>query len=269
MSAESVVLELAGLLKSGMPANLAREELGIDLDQLSELQAAQFNSVWSLAMSSGGAVSGAIQALGETFRETGRHKREIQLAFAGPKATARLVSWLPAAGIIGGQLMGMRPINAIFTNPIAGLSVAIGLAFLAVGRIWTKSILSKAAPSENDPGLFFDSVRFGVTAGLPLSKAIETASSASQLHLSTPPDAAVLARLARMAEINRSSGASISDLLAAEALVRREQQRFAESTALAKLSVRLMIPLGVLTLPAFVLSTIVPVAISLLSNRQI
>lgn len=87
-------------------------------------------------------------------------------------------------------------------------------------------------------------------------------------NLNQVPDANSLERLERMAVINRTSGASIADLLAAEAAAQRETRRFLEAEKLAKLSVRLMIPLGTLTLPAFVFSTIVPVAISLLSTRQ-
>jgi tight adherence protein B len=74
--------------------------------------------------------------------------------------------------------------------------------------------------------------------------------------------------LNRIGELNRSSGASIANLLAGEAAARREAQWFEESTTLSKLGVKLMIPLGLITLPAFVLSSIVPVAVSLLSTRQ-
>jgi tight adherence protein B len=105
-------------------------------------------------------------------------------------------------------------------------------------------------------------------AGLPLSTSIDRVGVIFQQQLEFKPDDSARARLERVGELNRTSGASISNLLSGEASARREAQWFAESTALAKLSVKLMIPLGLVTLPAFVLSTIVPVAISLLSSRQ-
>ena len=268
MSAETVVLELAGLLKSGMPANQARDELHGQLEKLSAVQFAQFDSLWSLAVKSGGAISGAMQALGEVFLVTAKHRREIELAFAGPKVTAKLVACLPVVGLVLAQLFGLNPMLAVFTKPIASLSLALGVMLLVAGRIWTKSIVEKSTPSQVDPGLFFDSIRFGLSAGLPLSKSVEAARESMSKNLNQVPDANSLVRLERMAVINRTSGASIADLLAAEAAAQRETRRFLEAEKLAKLSVRLMIPLGTLTLPAFVFSTIIPVVISLLSTRQ-
>lgn len=262
------MLNLAGLLKAGLPADLARNELKDDLAQLTPSQAGQLEAIWQLAMASGGAVSGAIESLGQVFRATARHGREIELAFAGPKATAKLVAWLPGAGLLLAQLFGFEPIRAILTNPLAFGCLGLGALLLVAGHRWSKSIIRKAAPSQNDSGLFFDSIRFGMEAGLPLSVAIDRAAVVFEQQLNFVADESTLAKLERIGELNRASGASISNLLVGEASARREAQWFAESTSLAKLSVKLMIPLGLITLPAFVLSTIVPVAISLLSNRQ-
>jgi tight adherence protein B len=268
MSAEGAVRQLAGLLKAGMPAELARDELTDDLAQLSQRQAAQLQAIWQLSLDIGGAVSAAIESLGETFRATARHEREIELAFAGPKATAKLVAWLPGAGLLLAQLFGFDPAHAALTNPLAFGSLVLGALLLVAGHRWSRSIIRKATPSDDDPGLFFDAVRFGMDAGLPLSMSIDRAGEIFERQLEFKPDDSARARLCRIGELNRTSGASISNLLSGEAAARREAKWFAESTALAKLSVKLMIPLGLVTLPAFVLSTIVPVAISLLSNRQ-
>ena len=268
MSADSVVTELASLLKSGMPAESARAELSADLSALSQRQLAQIDLVWQLAMTGGGSVAEAISSLGETFAATARHTREIELAFAGPKATAKLVAWLPAAGLVLGQLFGLNPLGAVATKPLALIALLMGSFLLVVGRFWARSIIKKAEPSQDDPGLYFDSIRFGVLGGLPLAQAVSAINREFTERLNLAPDSAALAKLDRLTEINRTSGASIAALLGGEARSRREAKWFAESNDLAKLSVKLMIPLGVVTLPAFILSTIVPVAISLLSSRQ-
>jgi tight adherence protein B len=268
MSADSAVLELAGLLRSGMPAERAREELRGDLEHLTESQSAQLKVVWALALSGGGSISDAIESLGETFRAAARQVREIELAFAGPRATAKLVGWLPAAGLVLAQLFGLNPFAAILNNLLALFSLVTGVLLLFAGHYWAKSIIRKAAPGQVDPGLYFDSIRYGVLSGLPLLGAIKAVDDLFLQQLAIAPDESTLIKLDRLTELNRTSGASISGLLAAEAKSRREAKWFTDSNSLAKLSVKLMIPLGVVTLPAFVLSTIVPVAISLLSNRQ-
>lgn len=251
-----------------MPANLAREEVESELAELEPLQLQQLDSLWAVLVSSGGSVAQAIQSLGQSFHERARQKREIELAFAGPKATARLVAWLPLAGLSLAQLFGLAPFKAIFTNPIAFIALLFGGILLILSRLWTTSIIAKAAPSEIDSGLYFDSIRFGLLAGMPLYKAKELADNAMLEHQTASPDAEMNLKLERLAEINRTSGASIADLLQAESNSRREAQRFEESAVIEKLAIRLMIPLGVVTLPAFVLSTIVPIALSLLSTGQ-
>ncbi len=268
MSADGVVLNLAGLLKAGIPADRAREELASDLSQLSPRQHNQFEAIWMLAIQSGGAVSGAIESLGETFRKTARHEREVELTFVGPKATAKLVAWLPGAGLLLAQLFGLDPIRAIFTNPFAFGSLVLGALLMVGGHLWSSSIIRKATPKQDDPGLFFDAVRFGMDAGQPLSSAIERAATVFDERLDFVPEQPIFDALTRIGELNRTNGASISSLLTGEAVARREDQWFAESTLLSKLAVKLMIPLGLVTLPAFVLSSIVPVAVSLLSTRQ-
>jgi len=268
VSAEGVVRQLAGFMKAGMPADQARQELAGDLSQLSDRQLDQLEAIWSLAMSSGGTVSVAIEALGEAFRATARHARDVELAFAGPKATAKLVAWLPAAGLLAAQLFGLAPVDAILTNPLAFGCLLMGALLLMAGHRWSKSIISKATPIQDDPGLFFDAVRICMDAGLPLAPSVQRVSEVFERQLNLVPEHEVSNKLERIGELNRLSGASISSLLAGEADARRETQWFAEATAVSKLSVKLMIPLGLVTLPAFVLSSIVPVAISLLSNRQ-
>ena len=268
MSAQGAVLQLAGLLKAGMSAHLAWEELKDELGQLTGGQQAELQAIWNLALASGGPVASAIESLGETFRKIARHEREVELTFAGPKATAKLVAWLPGASLLLAQLSGFGPVDAIMTNPLAFGCLVLGALLMVGGHRWSKSIIRRATPKQGDPGLFFDAVRVGMDAGMPLSSAIQRAATVFEQQLDFVPEQSIFEKLARIGELNRTSGASISNLLEGEAAARREAQWFEESTTLSKLSVKLMIPLGLVTLPAFVLSSIVPIAISLLSNRQ-
>jgi tight adherence protein B len=173
---------------------------------------------------------------------------------------------LPILGLVLAQLLGMNPAKAILTNAIGFVSVALGGILMILGRVWTKAILLRAKPAEFDPGLFFDAIQIGLGAGLPLSQSTSEAISALQPE-GQALEADIL-RIEQLSALTRRSGASISHLVNSAAQEARETMRFREADAIARLSVRLMIPLGVVVLPAFVLSTISPIAISLLSNGQ-
>jgi tight adherence protein B len=258
VSADPVVLELAGLLRAGVSAFEAKAALENRLSAMPELQKLQFDIIWSLVSQSGGSIAEVMQNLSDSFKSAERHVREIELAFAGPKSTARLVSLLPIAALGLAQCFGLNPVAAIFTKPLAFISVALGVILMILGRLWTKSILQKARFAKVDPGLFIDSVRFGLSGGLPFARAIEQ--SVAEFENRLPAAIA--------ADVEDERGASLSALLESAAQVRREVQRHAEATAVAKLSIKLMVPLGLLTLPAFILCAIAPMAIGLLSTRQ-
>lgn len=267
MSADQTLLELTGLLRSGLPANQARAELAAKLDGLAESQRQHFEVIWSLAMRLGGSVAGAIDSLGQAFAAQQKHIREVELAFAGPKATAKLVSFLPVVGLGLAQVMGMNPIGAIFTTPVGFLSVALGAVLLIAGRVWSKSILNRATPSPLDKGFYFESILVGLNAGLPIGTAALEARREMNTQLNQEPSAQDEAQLEHLYKLTQSSGASIAELIRSSAQVAREQARHLEAIKIASLSVKLMIPLGVVSLPAFILSTIAPIAISLLKAQ--
>ncbi|GMA32584.1 type II secretion system F family protein [Litorihabitans aurantiacus] len=65
-------------------------------------------------------------------------------ALAGPAATARLLGWLPLASLVVGAGLGADPLGAIATGGPAALAVVLGLAFLALGRWWSRRMVRAA-----------------------------------------------------------------------------------------------------------------------------
>ena len=268
MTDHAVVLELSGLLKAGVPAEVARHELDSRLAKMTPTKFSEFEALWKLAIDSGGSVAVAMANLSENMLTDERHHRELELAFAGPRATARLIGWLPGGGLVIAQFFGLNPIGTIFTKPLAASSVAIGIGLLFGGWYWARSIIVKAQPVVGDPGFIYDAVRIGIDAGLPLSVAINLSIASSETHLGNRPSSEALAEIERIGVRNREAGASLAALLGSAARLVRDSRRFENDKKIAKLSVKLMIPLGLLTLPAFVCLAIAPIGISLLSSGQ-
>ena len=142
---------------------------------------------------------------------------------------------------------------------------------MVAGRFWTRRLLAKALPDPRDPasidrGAYLDCVLIGLQAGMPLSQARALAAAEFEQTFSVAPLPQNFAALDEAAELSRNTGAAITQILSAKADAFREEQRFEIATKISKLGVRLMIPLGVAVLPAFILLSIVPIAISLLSQ---
>jgi tight adherence protein B len=265
----NAVRRVSALLGAGLPANQAMQICSDDISKLSEPDKKQFDLVWGLSAKLGGPVLVTLNRIAEVFDGQQRNRREVKLAFSGPQATAKLVMWLPVLALVLGQAVGMNPIGAIFQSPLGALSVSLGLGLMVAGRQWTRHLLAKALPPEHDPGAYLDCVLIGLQAGLPLSVAQAEATQEYQVAFEHPPEPRNFERLENAAELSRSTGAAISQILIAEADAFREQHEYLVATRISKLGVQLMIPLGVAVLPAFILLSIVPIAISLLSNGQL
>lgn len=264
----NAVRRISALLGAGLPPHQALEIVGDEISQLAAEDKKQFDLVWGLSAKLGGPILLALNRIADVFDRQQRNQRELQLAFSGPQATAKLVMWLPVLALLLGQAVGMNPIGAIFHSLLGALSVSLGLGLMVAGRQWTRRLLARALPASRDPGAFLDCVLIGLQAGLPLSAAQKQAAQDYELAFDAPPDEQNFERLENAAELSRSTGAAVGEILIAEADGFREQQRYEVATRISKLGVQLIIPLGVAVLPAFILLSIVPIAISLLSNGQ-
>lgn len=273
-SSANVVREICALVSAGIPAHQARQMCDASIAALSPEDAIQFDLVWQLATKLGGPVVIALGRVADVFDRQQRNLSEVELAFAGPQSTSRLVTWLPVVALFLAQLVGMNPARAIFTSPVGLISVCLGAGLLVVGHKWSKRMLAKALPAARDPGLFIDCVLIGLQAGLPLQQARDQATRefskvfADSSHTEEGNQGNERA-LNDAAELSRKSGASLTQILLATSDRFRDELRFEISNRIARLGIRLMIPLGVAVLPAFILISIVPIAISLLSNGQL
>lgn len=68
-----------------------------------------------------------------------------ETALAGPRATVKLLTWLPLLGLGLGMLMGVDPLAALLGSPLGWAVLLAGGVFAIVGRVWSGSMISHAA----------------------------------------------------------------------------------------------------------------------------
>lgn len=266
----AAIRQISALVNAGLSARQARDICSESLDNLQPLEQKQFEVVWRLATSLGGPIVLALNRITEVFDRTQRNQQEVQLAFAGPQSTAKLVMWLPVLALVLSQLVGMNPLGAIVGSPLGALSVSVGAGLMVAGRWWTKRLLARALPNPDDSvaidrGAYLDCVLIGLQAGLPLSQARQSADLEFESGFQAKPLTENFEALDAASELSRTTGAALTQILLSNADAFREKQRFEIASRISKLGVQLMIPLGLAVLPAFVLLAIVPIAVSLLA----
>ncbi|WP_396021295.1 type II secretion system F family protein [Arthrobacter sp. ES1] len=67
-----------------------------------------------------------------------------QTALAGPRATVRLLTWLPFLGLCLGSLLGADPVGVLLGTPLGAAVLATGLTLTAAGRIWSARLVRAA-----------------------------------------------------------------------------------------------------------------------------
>lgn len=262
------VRRVVALISAGLPAQQAHQICEKEISRMPIADSKQFELVWFFAQQLGGPVVLALNRIIEVFERNDKNAKEVELAFAGPQATSKLVMGLPVIALVLAQLTGMNPFGAIVGSLLGLLSVCLGAGLLVTGHYWTKRLLAKSLPLSLDPGAYLDCVLIGLQAGLPLDSARETAAKNYQRVFAAEVSAHDVAQLDEAAELSRTTGAALTQIILSIADRLREDLRFQISNRIARLSVKLMIPLGVAVMPAFILLSIVPIAISLLSNGQ-
>ncbi|MFJ4209748.1 type II secretion system F family protein [Paenarthrobacter sp. NPDC089675] len=68
-----------------------------------------------------------------------------QTALAGPKATVRLLSWLPVFGLVLGMALGVDPLGILLKNPLGIATFTSGLVLTVAGRMWSSRLVASAA----------------------------------------------------------------------------------------------------------------------------
>jgi tight adherence protein B len=70
-----------------------------------------------------------------------------ETALEGPKATVRLLTWLPVLGLGLGMLMGVDPVSFLIGGPVGWAALTSGTGLMIAGRYWSRTLISAAAAS--------------------------------------------------------------------------------------------------------------------------
>jgi len=98
-----------------------------------------------LAAATGAPLAMVLDRVGVALAEEADIAGQRRAAFAGPRATARLLAWLPAFGVLLGMALGADPLGVLLDGRVgSGLLVAAG-ALSWCGWRWSRRVLRSAA----------------------------------------------------------------------------------------------------------------------------
>ncbi|MBN9631221.1 MAG: hypothetical protein J0I18_11490 [Actinobacteria bacterium] len=227
--------------------------------------AATVAAVWTVAEHSGAPLSPALRGAATALRDRAETARDVRTAIAGPRATARLMAWLPLVGVAMAYLIGVDVVGALVAGPLGwGVAVA-GATLTATGRAWTARLVREASRTGPVAGAEHELVAIALTGGMSPTRArqlvAEVRSRIGSAGAEHDDDS-----IQRVLHIAERAGAPAVELLSAEARQQRRLARAEGRTRAELLAVRLLLPLGLCVLPAFVLLGVIPVILAMMSS---
>jgi tight adherence protein B len=221
----------------------------------------EVSAAWTIATTVGAPLADSLRALAAALRDGQESADEVRVALAEPAGTARLMGWLPLVGVGLGAALGFDTLAVLFTNPLGIACLVAGAALILLARRWTGRLVRGARPAEGVPGLEAELVAIGLSGGASIERARRIVTDASGRE----PGAEVSATL----ELSCSAGVPAVELLRASAALSRHRARTAGRLRAAALSSRLLLPLGVCTLPAFLLLGVAPMLLSVIASTSL
>lgn len=220
-------------------------------------------AAWSVAAESGAPLASSLRSLAGSLRDEAQLRREVRSALAGPAASASLVTALPLIAIVFGTVLGFDTLAVLFGNPLGLSCLALGAGFLWAGRRWNAALAERASRGPVDAGLELELLAIAMSGGTSIERARAIVRAAMAEHAAAAGDGREVESVLGLAS---RAGAPVAALLRAEAFRLRRSARAAGEARAATLGVRLMLPLGLCVLPAFVLLGVAPLMISVITG---
>lgn len=220
-------------------------------------------AAWEVATTVGAPLAEVLRMIADTLRDAAAAADDVRIALAEPAGTARLLLWMPFAGLVLGFALGFDTLGIVATNTVGAGCVVAGLALVLAARAWTAHLLRQARPRPGTPGMQAELVAVALSGGASVDRALRLVGDTGASRLDDGQ------RLGAVLDLSRSAGVPAVELLRASAAQDRHSSRVDGRLRAARLSTRLLIPLGVCTLPAFLLLGVAPLLLSVLASTPL
>lgn len=265
---------LVQLLQSGLAPKQAAHHAQINLQQLKSSTAphpaAFVWRVWCFALKTGAAPSAVFSSCARALNESAENTRQARVQLAGPQAATRLVMGLPALAILGGLLAGYNPLAFLLGTAFGWLVLGVAAGLIWLAHTWSHKLVAGAQSSGWANGMPAEVIAMSISAGQSLSQAREWAQLVAQDFVPDPESArSQMQQCEKFLALAQETGVAVSGLLRGLASLERLNSQAQSRIAVEKLSVQLMLPLGLCVLPAFIAVGVLPLVASVISSTAL
>lgn len=242
-------------LRAGLPIDVARSASRVDSSSHSHT----VEAVVEFSRITGSPRTLALLALADALDDADERERDIAVGMASSTATTRILIALPGITAVAAEMFGFTVISFLLTTPAGFACLGAGTVLVVAAWRWMSALRRKLPHPPPETGLVLD-LAAALCRSSSLGPEQRSALAALASRWNTRDELNLLDDAVRL---SRSHGVPVSQLLHIEADRRRTEARHKVRYAIELLPTALLAPVGTLLLPAFVVTTVVPVVVSL------
>lgn len=238
------------------------------------------------SVESGAPLADVLASAADSLNQLEEGVKAQQIAFAGPRLSARVLTALPVVGLLGGELLGAAPFEWFLSGPMPFAVLLFGLGFAVAGHLMSQRLIATAARGQREAlraPILCDLAGAGLRGGgsvpavlAAMGQALQEPSFervSAELLLGArweeaweplPPSGGLLATALQPAW---EDGVAPKPLLHQSAMDARRRAVTSSKEAAERLAVKLALPLGLLLLPAFILLGLIPILFVLIGGQ--
>ena len=220
-------------------------------------------AVHTVAHESGAPLGDALWTLSQALGERYDAERAVRATILAPLYTQRLLMGLPVFGLFVAGALGVDALGFLTSSAVGWSSLLVATALMVAAWWWSRSMIRRALPGPGFLSPACDLLAIATSGGASPERARSRVYDALSYHGLDDSDSGALEKLPAL---SRRVGIPLRALAVAEASWARARAKADASEQAAALSVKILIPLGLLVLPAFVLVAVVPVVFALLAG---
>ena len=235
----------------------------------------------------GAPLSEVLDALAQNFDDIERIQKARRVAGAGPALSAKILNLLPLLALLAVFIMGINPFPVLVDGGVGSMCAVIGLSFLGAGRWVSLRLIRRSScqweeVAQEDIAIICELVIAALESGVSIPRALECIGRSAEIEeLVRVASCLTLGvrwdrtwegcseGITNIAEVLREAwvrGASVDHQLHALAEASRDQRLTDARARAEELGVKLVVPLGLLMLPAFIFLGVAPVLLTMARN---
>lgn len=258
-STPQLIREVNNRVGAGEPLVAAVAEVTQDEDDAWRVLAATH----TVAHETGAPLGEALWALSTALRERYDAERAVRATILTPIYTQRLLMGLPLIGLLVSAALGVDALGFLTSSALGWTSLIVAVVLMLGAWRWSRAMIGEAMPGPGFLSPALDLLAIATSGGASPEVARGRVDDALMRHGLDAPESYALDRLPAL---SRRVGIPLRALAVAEASWLRARAKANAAEKSAALSVKILIPLGALVLPAFVIVGVIPVVFALLGG---